>query len=108
MSNLTPENIEKLFYEKAANNYKEFQKKLNATRPRSPRLKTKTVPRPPRLTEKQKMEKELKNAKTIKQLKSIYRAGAKKFHPNKGGSNKNMQEWTIAYKKREKNLSQKN
>ena len=109
MSNLTPENIEKLFYKKPAKNYKEFQKKLNnATRPRSPPLKTKTVPRPPRLTEKQKMEKELKNANTIKQLKSIYRTGAKKFHPNKGGSNKNMQEWTNAYKKREKNLSQKN
>jgi len=105
MSNLTPENIEKLFYKKPAKNYKEFQKKLNATLRRSPRLKTKTVPR---LTEKQKMERELKNAKTIKQLKSIYRAGAKKFHPNKGGSNKNMQEWTNAYKKREKNLSQKN
>jgi len=108
MSNLTPENIEKLFYQKPAKNYKEFQKKLNATLRRSPRLKTKTVPRSPRLTEKQKMERELKNAKTLKQLKSIYRTGAKKFHPNKGGSNKNMQEWTNAYKKREKNLSQKN
>ena len=27
MSNLTPENIEKLFYKKPAKNYKEFQKK---------------------------------------------------------------------------------
>jgi len=48
------------------------------------------------------MEKELKNAKTLKQLKSIYRTGSKKFHTNKGGSNKNMQEWTNAFKKREK------
>jgi hypothetical protein len=39
------------------------------------------------------LEQQLKNAKTLSNLKKIYKKGALIKHPNKGGTKSNFQKW---------------
>jgi hypothetical protein len=39
------------------------------------------------------LEQQLKNAKTLSNLKKVYRKGALIKHPNKGGTKSNFQKW---------------
>ena len=50
------------------------------------------------------LEQQLKNAKTLTQLSSVYRKGALFFHSNKGGTNINFILWRNLYNRRKRNL----
>ena len=43
-----------------------------------------------------------KNAKTLSNLKKIYKKGALQKHPNKGGTKSNFQKWKNLFNKLEK------
>ena len=44
-------------------------------------------------SKKNLLEQQLKNAKTLSNLKKIYKKGALIKHPNKGGTKSNFQKW---------------
>ena len=48
------------------------------------------------------LEQQLKNAKTLSNLKKIYKKGALQKHPNKGGTKSNFQKWKNLFNKLEK------
>ena len=48
------------------------------------------------------LEQQLKNAKTLSNLKKIYKIGALQKHPNKGGTKSNFQKWKNLFNKLEK------
>jgi len=54
--------------------------------------------------QKNLLEQQLKNAKTLTQLSSVYRKGALFFHSNKGGTNINFILWRNLYNRRKRNL----
>jgi|TARA_B110000444_G_scaffold163741_1_gene153058 regulator of replication initiation timing len=55
-------------------------------------------------SKKNLLEQQLKNAKTLTQLSSVYRKGALFFHSNKGGTNINFILWRNLYNRRKRNL----
>ena len=55
-------------------------------------------------SKKNLLEQQLKNAKTLTQLSSVYRKGALVFHSNKGGNNINFILWRNLYNRRRRNL----
>jgi len=55
-------------------------------------------------SKKNLLEQQLKNAKTLTQLSSVYRKGALFFHYNKGGTNINFILWRNLYNRRKRNL----
>lgn len=55
-------------------------------------------------SKKNLLEQQLKNAKTLTQLSSVYRKGALLFHSNKGGTNINFILWRNLYNRRKRNL----
>ena len=55
-------------------------------------------------SKKNLLEQQLKNAKTLTQLSSVYRKGALFFQSNKGGTNINFILWRNLYNRRKRNL----
>jgi hypothetical protein len=55
-------------------------------------------------SKKNLLEQQLKNAKTLTQLSSVYRKGALFFHSDKGGTNINFILWRNLYNRRKRNL----
>ena len=55
-------------------------------------------------SKKNLLEQQLKNAKTLTQLSSVYRKGALFFHSNKGGTNINFILRRNLYNRRKRNL----
>ena len=53
------------------------------------------------------LEQQLKNAKTLSNLKKIYKKGALIKHPNKGGTNNNFQKWKNLFNTRKSNINLK-
>jgi hypothetical protein len=53
------------------------------------------------------LEQQLKNAKTLSNLKKVYRKGALIKHPNKGGTKSNFQKWKNLFNTRKNSINLK-
>lgn len=53
------------------------------------------------------LEQQLKNAKTLSNLKKIYKKGALIKHPNKGGTKNNFQKWKNLFNTRKNSINLK-
>jgi regulator of replication initiation timing len=81
----------------------EENKKLEAQRKKNKNRRIREV-LAKKNSKKNLLEQQLKNAKTLTQLSSVYRKGALFFHSNKGGTNINFILWRNLYNRRKRNL----
>ena len=86
-----------------ATSIQEENKKLEAQRKKNRNRRIREV-LAKKDSKKNLLEQQLKNAKTLTQLSSVYRKGALFFHSNKGGTNINFILWRNLYNRRKRNL----
>ena len=86
-----------------ATSIQEENKKLEAQRKKNKNRRIREV-LAKKDSKKNLLEQQLKNAKTLTQLSSVYRKGALFFHSNKGGTNINFILWRNLYNRRKRNL----
>jgi len=86
-----------------ATSIQEENKKLEAQRKKNKNRRIREV-LAKKNSKKNLLEQQLKNAKTLTQLSSVYRKGALFFHSNKGGTNINFILWRNLYNRRKRNL----